>query len=420
MGGVPEPFIPLRKNDLVEALCRDGCVAVDEQPSFRTLCRLIGAIYHVEFSGILDGLKNAYAPFDPDADTKLIIADPAAQKQQKLNDLFAEFSSLMARADFRHLSSDDMELGLHARSHWGLDMDVDFRVFERLAIFARGDTHERRSRRHRGKPWREVEVDVPIYQRLVMILKLRQHPRVGEEIDTEKVYLQVFKNIPKLDIRMLLPGARVRINPVDRGKIGLSLLSGLAVTLWRVVGTAISSIIDILWVHINPIALWGLVFGAFSYGAKSFFDYQRTKERYNLSLTTILYFQNLDTNAGVLYRLVDEAEEQESRETILAYYLLWNAGGAQGCTPEQLDALVRAEVERTAGVAVTFVVRDTLDKLMRLNLVEKVGTGYRARPLPVAIETLGWTWAGFCKYNSPPTRPSPAGEPRPARASTIP
>ena len=83
MGGLPEPFIPLRKNDLVEALCRDGCVPVDEQPSFRTLCRLIGAIYHVEFLRILDGLKNAYAPFDPDADTKLILPDAAGRKQQK-------------------------------------------------------------------------------------------------------------------------------------------------------------------------------------------------------------------------------------------------------------------------------------------------------------------------------------------------
>ena len=36
--------------------------------------------------------------------------------------------------------------------------------------------------------------------RLVMILKLRKHKRLPPSIDTEKVYLKVFKDIPKLDL----------------------------------------------------------------------------------------------------------------------------------------------------------------------------------------------------------------------------
>ena len=57
------------------------------------------------------------------------------------------------------------------------------------------------------------------------------------------------------------------------------------------------------------------------YGVKSFFGYLRTKQKYQLNLTESLYYQNLDNNAGVLCRLLDEAEEQENREAVLGVLL---------------------------------------------------------------------------------------------------
>src|SRR5437868_3174186 len=53
--------------------------------------------------------------------------------------------------------------------------------------------------------------------------------------------------------------------------------------------------------------------------------------------TRSLYFQTLDSNAGVLMRLLDEAEEQECRETLLAYFCLWKYAPAQGWTAAHLD-----------------------------------------------------------------------------------
>ena len=51
---------------------------------------------------------------------------------------------------------------------------------------------------------------------------------------------------------------------------------------------------------------------------RSFHGYLRTREKHQLSLTRHLYFQNLDNNAGVIYHLLAEAEEQEFREIVLA------------------------------------------------------------------------------------------------------
>jgi len=50
------------------------------------------------------------------------------------------------------------------------------------------------------------------------------------------------------------------------------------------------------------------------YGYKSYHSHTVKKTRYSLQLTKSLYFQTLDSNAGVLFRLLDEAEEQECRE----------------------------------------------------------------------------------------------------------
>src|SRR5262249_32294239 len=135
---------------------------------------------------------------------------------------------------YKHMSRADLEPAIGARSDWGLLVDVDFRIFERLAVFARGEAVERRPVRRLRRLFRQQEVDVPVYQRLVMIMKLRKHPRLGSRVDTEKVYLQIFKNMPKLDINMVMPGARVRMTKIDRSKIGLPMLSGLAMALYNV------------------------------------------------------------------------------------------------------------------------------------------------------------------------------------------
>ena len=78
------------------------------------------------------------------------------------------------------------------------------------------------------------------------------------------------------------------------------------------------------------LAFLGLVGGTLGYGLKSFLGYLRAKDKYQLHLTRSLYYQNLDNNGGVLFRLLDEVEEQDFREAALAYFLLWRKAGTSG------------------------------------------------------------------------------------------
>ncbi len=41
---------------------------------------------------------------------------------------------------------------------------------------------------------------------MVIVLRQKTHPRLGPDADTRNVYLKFFKDIPQMDVEMLLPG----------------------------------------------------------------------------------------------------------------------------------------------------------------------------------------------------------------------
>jgi hypothetical protein len=412
-----EHFIPIRRGELVDLLCADKGLKPQDADLFRQFCRLVTATLHFEYNQRLDKLKDDYAPFDPDRDTASLVKLGADERQRRINELFCEFGSLMERANFKHLSRGDLEPTLQGASDWGIPMDVDFGAFERIALFARGDAREKRTRRRLRNLYRVEETAVPVYKRLVIILKMRKHKRLPPEVDTQSVYLKVFKNIPKQDVKMLLPGARVCLSRFDRGRIGVPLVTGTGMIAWRLIGSAWRAVLewgdDVLGAlgaavgtaSGNPWLMWVLASGAAGYGYQSYYGYQQLKKSYTLTLTESLYYQNLDSNAGVLTRLLDEAEEQEAREAILAYYFLWRYAGEQGWTSASLDDYVEMYLEGSAGLKVDFEIGDAIAKLERMHIVRKHDNRYSAVPIEKALEMIDWTWDNYFKYN--PNSPQP-------------
>src|SRR5262245_4813232 len=226
-------FIPVLTPELVEVLCADRQLADEERAPLRELARLVQQGYHRALHRRLVELKNAYAPFDPDSDAVALLPVPAQERQHRLNGLLSDLTWLLNRADFRHLSREEIEQMLASPTDWGIRMQVDFSAFEHCAIFVRGDSYQTRVLRSWRTWFRQAEVEVPIFRRLVLILKLRAGPKLGPGADPEHVYLKLFKDIPRPDVDMLLPGAKVRLKLFDRGKIGVGFLSGLATVTWR-------------------------------------------------------------------------------------------------------------------------------------------------------------------------------------------
>jgi hypothetical protein len=399
-----EHFIPLRKSDLITLLCKDSKLPVEEREPFRQFCILVSSVFHFEYLKQLEELKDAYAPFDPDADTKPLKPLGPDERRKSEEELFTKFTALMERANFKHLSRDEIRATFGAMaSEWGINTHVDLNLFEHLEVFARGDTVGKHYFRRWQKMWQREEVRIAQYQRLVLIMKLRPSKRLDRDISTDALYMKVLKNIPKADLDMLLPGARVRMTSLDKALVFYPLLTGVGVLVWKVAQTVAGQLAGGITAAagLAGLAWWSIAAALGGYGYKSYYSYQTKKQHYSLRLIKSLYYRSLDNNTGVLMRLMDEAEEQECRETYLAYYFLLKHAPPQGWTAEQLDDYVEIYLEHNTGLKVDFEIGDALAKLERLKIVEKVGKAYRARPLEKALEMLDWTWDNYFKYNNP-------------------
>jgi hypothetical protein len=392
-----EHFIPLARTDLVDLLCRQPSLRPLDQDRIRRLAQMLGATFHFRFHALLEELKAAYGPFDPDSDLPLLTPLSAEEQSRRLDALFGRFTWLLERANFTRLSREDILAALGAMSACGVNVDVDLDVFDRLEVYARGQSEVVRSHRRWRNGFRARDVAVPVYRRLAVIFRLRPHKRLGQLADAHAVCLKLFKDIPRQDLEMLLPGSRVRMSRFDQARVALPTVSGLAITGWKLVQGALTLAVAGV---AGVVAFLALVGGVLGYAARSLFGYLRTKEKYQLSLTRSLYYQNLDNNAGVLHRLIDEGEEQECREAILAWFLLWREAGEAGWTAPELDRAAERFLEGEARVKVDFEIGDALAKLVDLRLVERpTAERYRAVIPEQALERLDQAWDGLFTYH---------------------
>jgi hypothetical protein len=366
-----EQFIPLRRARLVQLLAEDEALSTDERSKFVRWSEQVMVVVHHEYHERLESMKNDYDAFNPDVATSGEIEKTSQERNEAANRLFANLTSLLKSANYQRLSREAIETAAEAASDWGVHLNVEFEVFEHLEVFSRGDVISTRSRRHWRTGYRRESVDVPVYERLVVLFQLREHKRLDGTVDTRAIYLKLFKNIPKQDIDMLLPCAKFQMSWFDHGKVIVPTMSGFLLAVAKGLTAAIGALFTGFW---GVLAFVGFVGGTAGYGVKSFLGYLRTKDKYQLNLTRNLYYQNLDNNAGVMFRILDEAEEQECREVILAYALL-RRRGRNGWTEQELDAAAEHFLQQALGFAVDFEVADALQNLVRLGCASVDETG---------------------------------------------
>lgn len=402
-----EYYIPLRHGELRSRLANDARLTPNDRRLFEQFCKLLSATFHYEYHERAERLKGEYEPFDPDAAKPADkTSDDIDQRDRHVAQLFDNLTDLLRRANYHRLSQSQIEQAVAAASDWGVRLDVDFNVFERLEVYARGDLIGRRTRHHWRNLYRPEEVDVPIYQRLLVVFQLRQHRRVDKNLDTAAVYIKLFKNIPKEDVDMMLPGVKAKMSLIDSGKVLLPTALAMhkfvlgAVMLIAAGATGVAGATG----AVGTPGLFGLAIfigGILAFGVRSVFGYLNVQNKYQLNLTRSLYFQNLDNSSGVLLRLTDEAEEQEFYESILAYFLLWREAGPEGWSIEQLDAAAERYLTQLCGFGIDFEVDDALEKLRRLQLASQLPDGrWRSVAIEDGLRALDVAWDNYFGFST--------------------
>lgn len=391
--------IPIRPGDLTRMLAAEPGLAPTDRLLFGQFARLLGAILHYEFLHWLNELKDLYAPLDPDTDC-VDLEQGTPELTEGSDEAFLKpFEAALVRANYRPLKMEVLEHAIRAPNEMGLNYIPNFALFEHLKVYVRG--HARIARVVRGlrTGFKRREVLHPGYQRMILILKFRPHAKLDHYVRTDVLYLRLFKDVPHVDMEMHLPeqGTRVQMRAIDKAQIASPFVTFPTTLALKAIGGMLGLI------SLPTLAIGGILAAPITAGVNSFFGFRRAKQRHLHYMIRHLYYLTLANNASVITRLVDCAEEEEYKEALLAYYILWRRRDEpEPWTSARLDAAVEDLIKAKAGLAIDFEVADALAKLSRLGLAQADGQGrLRAVALDEALATLDRRWDDYFGYNVP-------------------
>ncbi len=373
-----ESFIPLSRFALIDLLTNQvDNSATDEYKQFFLA---LGALRHLHYRKKLQRFKELYLPFSPDRDTLQVLEYSDAQLADLKEELINELSALLTNANYSPVTEKDLERIFATQSVYGLQLKVDLSEFENVLLFSRGSgIEEKQKRTLKSFFLRKETVEIPVFQRLFLLLKLKPEAvrikeimgeeSVGkkkaqkllqkyrsmlpEKISNQSIYLKVFKHIPQIDLEMLFPNTQVKLKPFDKLKLGVTAGGGTA-------GSIVATITK-LAAAANPMAIATIILGlaAVLFRQISKFFTQRTK--YMMVLAQKLYFHNLANNRGVLTLMADRAEEEEIKECFLLYHFLNKHNVPQA--REAVKSEIEVFIENKFGVAIDFDIENAVATL---------------------------------------------------------
>ena len=409
-----ERFIPFRKADIVDMCVEDSELADEEKKEFREFTQVLAALFHFEFHQRLENLKNCYAPFNPDADTRPIADATDEEKARSQKKLVAEMTAVLEAANYERITAENLEQAFSEESLFKIRLEVDFDDFEDVIFFRRGKSIQQETLRL-FYGLRKKDLTFTNYDRVAVYLKFKDRAyfdareRKNLPFVPGSTIIKLFQNVPKADLEMLFPNSRVRMKTIDKVVIGVpAAVSGIIVVATKLGASLIlvGSVIA-FWlgfgseeVQVNQKHLIALGAGLGTLGGFLFRQIGKFKNRkikFMKALAENLYFKNLDNNLGVFYHLIDAAEDEEVKEATLAYYFLLTAERA--LTKSELDDRIEKWFAQRWNCDLDFEIEDAMHKLQRLELVVRNGDLLEARPLPEAKKQLDYIWDNYFQFN---------------------
>lgn len=396
-------FIPFRKRDIVE-MCLQEAKLPGQEADFRQLYYMLSSIFHFEFHKIIESLKDSYAPVDPDTDTR------SYEGGQPLSDLnFIELlGGLLEKANYEKITEDELNQALTEASLFKIRLHVDFDDFSEALLFCRG-VSQREETLSSFFGLIKKPVRFTNYDRVVLYIRFRDDfdgSNTGlPACKPGATLLKLFQNVPKADLEMLFPNTAVRMRMMDKLLIGVPAVISGGIVLTTKLGASLVLLGSLLgfWlglssepVELNKTGIMILLAGVAALGGylwKQFNNFKNRKLRFMQALTQNLYFKNLDNNAGVFYRLANDAEEEECKEAVLAYYFLLTSD--EPMTRAELDKTIENWLREKWQCTVDFEIDDALNKLQTLNLMSESNGRLSVVSIEDGIKSLDTRWDDY-------------------------
>lgn len=412
-----ERFIPFRKTSIV-TMCADE-VPAEERESFRAFAELLASLLHHEFRGRLEELKDTYYPFNPDTGTRTVGELGPDERQAAQERLVDGLTALAEDANFERISTDDLDRAFVEESLLKVRLEADFDDFEQVVFYRRGE-HTRQEEVKHLFGLRRRTIQFTNYAKVLVFVKFKDAAHFeakGKDVEElpfqpGSTIIKLFQDVPRADLEMLFPNARVRMRLLDKLLIGVpAVVSGIIMVVTKLIAALIPVLLLLgFWlgardepVELNQGQLVALGAGLMAFGGflvRQFTKFKNRKIQFMKALSENLYFRNLDNDAGVFHHLLDAAEEEEVKEAVLAYHFLRSAG--QPLTTAELDRRIEDWFAQRWEATFDFEVSDGVGKLRRLRLIDEDGAErLTAVALDEAKRRLDQTWDDLFAYHAP-------------------
>jgi len=409
-----ERFIPVTTYALIDRLTVSQTWPAGNSRAARRFFRYLEYWRRQQHGVGLSTLLQAYESFSPDSDllvTRSFTADERATMQKRV---VQDIEKILTQANYVRIDPTDVKMILTKESHYGLDLHVDFTAFEEILVFFRGASNRRDQRRSLRKFMRKEEFDVPIFQRLFLLFKLKPFetrvlevmkeqrlPRreaekivktlramIPTEVKDTNIYLKLFKNIPRSDVEMVFPNTRVKFRLLDKLRLGITGSAGLGMGAFGAAG-------KLAVAATNPIMAVGAVVGLGGIAFRQAVNFLNQKQRYMVVMAQNLYFHAMADNRGVLIKLADRAAEEDVKEEMLLYSVLAKESAKHADLPA-IDAAIEQYLLASFGVSVDFDLEDALQRLIADGIVTEEPDGtLRTLGPEAAAEHLDAKWDVF-------------------------
>ncbi len=409
-----ERFIPVTRFALLDRLTAPTAWPAGHGKEARRFFRYLDHWRRQQYNAQLSELEETYEPFSPDSDLLMTRAFTPGERAVMQARVIDGMTRILNQANYVRIDHNDVETILTRESAYGLDLQVDLDVFEEVLLFYRGASSKRDNRRRWQKFYLREQYDIPLFQRLFLLFKLkptekrvlelmqtktlsrreaeklvkRERDGMPPEVKENCIYMKLFKNIPRSDLEMIFPNTRVRFRFFDKLRLGATAGGGLGLGLFGAAG-------KIALLATNPIAALGALVGLGGIAFRQSVNFMNQKQRYMVVMAQNLYFHAMADNRGVMLKLAARAAEEDIKEEMLLYSVLTKEKARRQDIPD-IDAAIEQYLAASFGVSVDFDISDALERLIGDGLVAEHADGrLEARPPKDAAQHIDKLWDAF-------------------------
>jgi len=411
-----EPFIPVSRFEIAERMAVTGHWGEVPPDTIRRLFRYLSAWRHVVYKERLDELEQTYLPFSPETDLLRIGSFTPERIADHRKRFITGIQRLLRQANYIEVPRAEVPSLMSGDTVHGLALKVDLDDFEECIIYRRGTDYKLEQR---PTLWTlhllTQTFRVPVYQRLAVLLKLwpleqrvtqvmaarrishdraarmvrKSRSTLPEGLDSDKIYIKLFRDIPHTNLEMLFPNTHVRFSRIDKIRLGGSAASGVGIGVFGVATKLMAA--AVLSPYLLVVAVFGIV-GIMVRQVMGFFN-QRTQ--YMRVLAENLYFHSLADNRSAFTLLANRAEEEDVKEEMLLYATLATQKIHRHELPD-VKTDVSNYLREEFNVDVSFDVYDALERLMRDGIVSEGPDGLLVTLGPeAALERFDSMWDGY-------------------------